>query len=115
MTSRPDALEEMRAALEECAATFDSGPCTVSQGHQLLAVEFQRRMNIAAKALASAEENATPQPERVTAAMVEAAAMAYLERLYPDERNLASTQEFLADIRATLEAALSIAEGEGGR
>lgn len=44
-------IERLRGVLTQCAATFDSGPCTVVQGYQLAAQELQRRINIAGEAL----------------------------------------------------------------
>jgi len=44
-------IERLRAALEVCGASFISDPCTVAQGHSLLAAEFRRRMDIANQAL----------------------------------------------------------------
>lgn len=47
------AYQPMREALEACAASWDSGPTTVSHGYALLSAEFQRRLNIAGEALAA--------------------------------------------------------------
>jgi hypothetical protein len=43
--------DQMRTALEQCAADFISPPCSMEHGNLLLATEFQRRMEIAKKAL----------------------------------------------------------------
>lgn len=44
-------VEQLRAALEKCAAPFDTGPTTMQIAPILISTEFQRRMNIAAMAL----------------------------------------------------------------
>lgn len=44
-------IKRLTAALQACAADFDSGPCTVSEGYWLAANELQRRMDLAASAL----------------------------------------------------------------
>lgn len=44
-------IKRLRAALEQCAATFDSGPCTVFEGYAIAAAELRRRMEIAGTAL----------------------------------------------------------------
>ncbi len=46
-----DRIEKLSIALKECAASWDSGLCTVSVAYMRLQVEFQRRLNIAANAL----------------------------------------------------------------
>lgn len=45
----------LRAALEKCAAPFDTGPTTLGMAPHIISTEFQRRMNIAAFALISGE------------------------------------------------------------
>ena len=42
-------ITRLRAALAECCAPFDTGPTTVLEGAALVAREFQRRMDIAAR------------------------------------------------------------------
>lgn len=46
-------IAKLRAALEQCAGDYISAPCTIEQGHHLLASEFCRRMQIAADALST--------------------------------------------------------------
>ena len=49
-----EANDRLRAACEACGASFISNPCTVAEGHSLLAAEFRRRMEIANAALQEA-------------------------------------------------------------
>lgn len=44
-------LEKAKEALEQCSASWDSGPTTVLKAAALLMVEFPRRLNIAGEAL----------------------------------------------------------------
>jgi len=54
------AAERMRAALEECAAPWGSPPTTIVGAAHYLSEEFQRRMNVAAAALAPTPEELWP-------------------------------------------------------
>lgn len=57
----------LTTALRECAAEFISPPGTVEQCQQAVAVEFQRRLNVAGNALVavlSDEQATTPDLER---------------------------------------------------
>lgn len=44
-------IEQLRAALVQCAAGYSSPPCAVGEGMAYLSAEFMRRMIVAEKAL----------------------------------------------------------------
>jgi hypothetical protein len=44
-------IGRLRAALRECGAPFDTGPTTIASAAEIIADEFERRLNIAANAL----------------------------------------------------------------
>lgn len=44
-------VARLRMALEKCGSAYISEPCTMLRGHELLAIEFRRRMDIAHDAL----------------------------------------------------------------
>lgn len=46
-----DRIEHLSFALSRCAAPFNTGPVTASESAGLIALEFQRRMDIAANAI----------------------------------------------------------------
>lgn len=52
---RPNPLLRMQRALQECAAAYTSPEGTAEECAQHLAREFQRRMNVAAAALADGQ------------------------------------------------------------
>lgn len=51
-----DEMNRLRQALGQCAERFATPPGTVAQCQQAIAVEFQRRMDIAGAALATAPD-----------------------------------------------------------
>jgi hypothetical protein len=54
-----DEIERLRAALAHCAASFQAEPGTVMSTAGQVAREFQRRLQIAAEALAASNQQRT--------------------------------------------------------
>lgn len=58
-----NAFPDLVKALEECAAAYSTPPGSVVQCSHHIGVEFQRRMDIAGRALAAVKSPSTPTSE----------------------------------------------------